>query len=374
MRAVADQIVSGLNGRGYRVQGITAPVLFGRLFPRSYAVAKWLGYIDQFLIFPPLLWLRVRLLPRGSLCVLVDQALGPWLHSLGRRAHVVHCNDLLALEASLGWQPFHRLSRSGRFYQRWILQGFREGRCFLSISAATQVTLERHLQELPLLSAVLHLPLPHRFTVLLGEQAADVIRQSVPQIDQQPFLFHIGRNWYKNRIGVLAIWEQLHLLGVPQHLVLVVSADAEIHNWLVSRTYLKPFLHVLEGASEELVVALYNRASALLFPSHAEGFGWPILEALGCGCPVITTNKPPMTEVGGDAVTTIPPAPSSREAWEAWAQEAALQVKRVLNRSFTEQERIRELGFAQARRFQFEPWLDQLECYYKQALALQESR
>jgi len=374
MRAVADEIGSGLRGRGYKVQDLTAPVFFGGLLPRSHPIAKWLGYIDQFLIFPPWLWLRALFLPKGSLCVLVDQALGPWLPSLGRRAHVVHCNDLLALEAALGFQPFHRLSRSGRCYQRWILQGFRQGRCFLSISAATQVALERHLPQPPLLSAVLHLPLPPRFTTLPGGHAAAVVRQAVPQINHQSFLFHIGRNWYKNRLGVLAIWEQMHHLGIPQHLVLVGSADAAMQAWLEQRPQLRPWLHVLERAGDDLVVALYNRAAALLFPSHAEGFGWPILEAMACGCPVITTNKPPMTEVGGEAVTTIPPAPSSPEAWEAWAQEAAQQVQQVLSRSAAEQEQMRELGFAQARRFQPEPWLDQLECHYQQALALQEQR
>jgi glycosyltransferase involved in cell wall biosynthesis len=372
MRAVADQISSGLRGRGYKVQEFTAPVLLGGLLPRSKVATKWLGYVDQFLIFPPWLWLRAVLLPQGSLCVLVDQALGPWLPFLSRRAHVVHCNDLLALEAALGYQNFYRPSRSGRLYQRWIQKGFRQGMCFLSISAATKVALERHLNHPPLLSAVLHLSLSPRFRVLTAEHAAAVVSQALPRIGSHPFLIHIGRYWYKNRLGVLAIWEQLHLLGIPQHLVLVGSADAAMQNWLESRTHLTPFLHILDGASDELVVALYNRAAALLFPSHAEGFGWPILEALACGCPVITTNKPPMTEVGGEAVTTIPPAPSSRDAWELWAQQAALQVNLVLTRCAPEQERIRELGFAQARLFQFEPWLDQLECYYQQALALQE--
>jgi glycosyltransferase involved in cell wall biosynthesis len=374
MRAVADQIGSGLRGRGYKVKDLTAPVLFGGLLPRSHPVAKWLGYVDQFLIFPPWLWLRALLLPEGSLCVLVDQALGPWLPALGSRAHVVHCNDLLALEASLGCQPFQRLSRSGRCYQRWILQGFRQGRCFLSISAATQVALERHLHHPPLLSAVLHLPLPPRFTTLPGDRAAAVVRQALPQMNRQPFLFHIGRNWYKNRLGVLAIWEQLHVLGLPLHLVLVGSPDAAMQLWLQLRPQLAPWLHVLERASDELVVALYNQAAALLFPSHAEGFGWPILEALACGCPVVTTDRPPMTEVGGEAVTTIPPAPPPPALLDTWAREVAQQLQHVLTRSAIEQDRMRQLGFAQASRFQLETWLDQLESYYQQALALQERR
>lgn len=374
MRAFADQIAAGLRRRGYRVQELTAPVLLGRLLPRSHSAAKWLGYFDQLLIFPPLLWLRARLLPSGSLCVLADQALGPWLPWLGGCAHVVHCHDLLALEASFGLQPFHRLSRSGRWYQRWILQGFRQGRCFLSVSAATQVALERHLPQRPLLSAVLHNPLSPRFAVLPRGQAAASVGQALPLLDGQPFLFHIGRNWYKNRLGVLSIWEQLHQQGLPQHLVLVGSADAAMYTWLEERPQLHTWLHVLDRAGDDLVVALYNCASALLFPSHAEGFGWPILEALACGCPVITTDRPPMTEVGGEAVTTIAPAPPPPEPLEAWARAAAQQVQQVLSRSAVEKERMRQLGFAQARRFQLEPWLNQLESHYQQALALQESK
>jgi hypothetical protein len=45
----------------------------------------------------------------------------------------------------------------------------------------------------------------------------------------------------------------------------------------------------------------------------------------------------------------------------------------VLTRSPAEQDRIRELGFAQVRQFELEPWLDQLESHYLKALALQES-
>lgn len=374
MRAFADQLAAGLRRRGHTVHDITAPVIVGRLLPRPRLISKWLGYVDQFLFFPPLLWLRARFLPAGSLCVLADQALGPWLPWVGNRALVVHAHDLLALEASFGLQPFHKLGLSGRCYQRWIWRGFRDGRFFLSVSAATKAALERYLRQPPLLSTVLYNPLSPRFKVLPRDQSVAAVRQALPQIDQQPFIFHIGRNWYKNRLGILAIWDQLHRLGSSLHLVLVGSPDLAMQSWIRQRPQLTPWLHVLDRANDELVVALYNRASALLFPSHAEGFGWPILEAQACGCPVITTDRPPMTEVGGEAVTTLPPAPLPPQPLDAWARQAAQQVQQVLLRSPAEQERIRQLGFAQARRFQLEPWLDQLEAYYQQALALQEGR
>lgn len=372
MRSFSDQIAGGLRRRGYVVHELTPPVLLGRLFPRSHSAVKWFGYIDQFIIFPPLLWLKARHLPSGFLCVLADQALGPWCPWLAGRAHVVHCHDLLALEASFGRQPFHHLSLSGCCYQRLILWGFRQGRCFLSVSAATQAALLSHLLRPPLHSAVLYNPLNSRFSPLPRGTAMSLIQEALPQLTQQRYLFHIGRNWYKNRQGVLAIWEQLHLLGSPIHLVMVGSLDPSLKSWLDRRPQLQPWLHVLVDASDSLVVALYSQAAALLFPSHAEGFGWPILEALACGCPVITTDRRPMTEVGGKAVATIPPPPPPPATFDAWAQASARQVQQVLNRSAPEQERMRQLGFAQARRFQLETWLTQLESHYQQALVLQE--
>jgi glycosyltransferase involved in cell wall biosynthesis len=53
------------------------------------------------------------------------------------------------------------------------------------------------------------------------------------------------------------------------------------------------------SASNEVLEALYNRAYALLYPSRFEGFGWPIIEAQACGCPVVASSAGPMADVAG---------------------------------------------------------------------------
>lgn len=52
---------------------------------------------------------------------------------------------------------------------------------------------------------------------------------------------------------------------------------------------------------------LYSGAKAFVYPSLYEGFGFPILEAMACGCPVITSNAGSLPEVGGDAAFYVDP-------------------------------------------------------------------
>ena len=63
----------------------------------------------------------------------------------------------------------------------------------------------------------------------------------------------------------------------------------------------------LNNLSNEEVRAFYSICEALIFPSLEEGFGWPIAKAQACGCLVATTNRKPMTEVGGKAAIYITP-------------------------------------------------------------------
>ncbi len=56
------------------------------------------------------------------------------------------------------------------------------------------------------------------------------------------------------------------------------------------------------------LIGLYNGALALLYPSFYEGFGLPVLEAMACRCPVVTSKRSSLSEVGGDACVYVDPS------------------------------------------------------------------
>lgn len=64
------------------------------------------------------------------------------------------------------------------------------------------------------------------------------------------------------------------------------------------------FLGIIE---EKYLPALYNMATAFVYPSLYEGFGLPVLEAMACGCPVITSGSSSLPEVAGEATILINP-------------------------------------------------------------------
>jgi alpha-1,3-rhamnosyl/mannosyltransferase len=111
--------------------------------------------------------------------------------------------------------------------------------------------------------------------------------------------------------------------------------------------------------SDERLIDLYAGAACFVFPSLAEGFGLPPLEAMACGAPVIVSDRTALPEVVGDAALLVDPQDS---------EALAAQIVRVLeDASLTT--KLREAGVVRARGFTWAATAAATERVYRDALA-----
>jgi glycosyltransferase involved in cell wall biosynthesis len=127
-----------------------------------------------------------------------------------------------------------------------------------------------------------------------------------------------------------------------------------------------PTVHRIGRIEGETLTNLYRGARVLFFPSLEEGFGWPIAEAMACGCPVITTGQAPMTEVGGDAAVYVPRSP--RGELDEWARGVASTIREVLAWSPAQKEAFNHAAERQCARFQRTSVMERYEQVYLEVL------
>jgi len=90
------------------------------------------------------------------------------------------------------------------------------------------------------------------------------------------------------------------------HLVLTGAPATALSHW-IERLKVAPRVDFVGPVSEAKLPSLYRGAKALLFASLYEGFGLPLLEAMACGTPVVTSNTTAMPETAGDAAVLVDP-------------------------------------------------------------------
>jgi len=114
----------------------------------------------------------------------------------------------------------------------------------------------------------------------------------------------------KNLVRALSAFALLAESQVPHCLVAVVeqqSGHAAAAHTQLAALGLKDRVRLVHSLPEPELRALYSHASALFFPSLAEGFGLPPLQAAACGVPVVASDLPVLHEVVGDGAVYVDP-------------------------------------------------------------------
>ncbi len=173
-----------------------------------------------------------------------------------------------------------------------------------------------------------------------------------------PFILALGTlQPRKNYLRLIQAFSRLQPLAPDLQLVIVGG-----RGWLYDSIFAQVQHLGLEGCvtfpgfvDDEDLPALYSAAALFAFPSLYEGFGLPVLEAMACGTPVVTSNTSSLIEVGGDAAWLI--EPTSVDA-------IAHAMHRILEDADLRQQLVQR-GFQQARRFTWDKAASQLKEIYE---------
>lgn len=122
------------------------------------------------------------------------------------------------------------------------------------------------------------------------------------------FVLYVGdATWNKNLPRLVAAIKQINLTLVMVGKALAETEFDRENPWNADLVRVeketegdKRFIKLGFVPTEDLVY-LYNMATVFVFPSLYEGFGFPVLEALSCGCPVVTTQNSSLPEIAGEA-------------------------------------------------------------------------
>jgi glycosyltransferase involved in cell wall biosynthesis len=346
MPRFAGMLKSAYESRGHSVTMWSPRARIYRLFAKT-RFAKWAGYLDQYLLFPRQVRKALHGMSADSLFVFCDQALGPWVPLVKLRPHVVHVHDLLALRSALGDIRENPTALTGRLYQRYIRRGFSQARHFICVSKKTQRDLHTFGGIEPSTSEVVYNGLNYSYAPMEPAAARRILTGAGFPIAPSGFLLNVGGNqWYKNRLGLIEMYSK-YVADEPNPLPLwCISPEPDAAVRLaLTRLGNRGQVLFFQNVDNETLRAAYSCARAFLFPSLAEGFGWPLVEAAACGCPVVTTDEAPMNEVAGDAAYLLPRLKYGGDM-DRWATAGAAVLRQLLSESdanrMTRSERGRE--------------------------------
>lgn len=202
---------------------------------------------------------------------------------------------------------------------------------------------------------VLYSGVHERFQPVTEAERLTAVRQKY-NLGNTPYILAVGtvqpRKNYQMLIRAFRPVTQTH----PHNLIITGG-----QGWLyaemmaeVARQGLNGRVHFAGFVADDDLPALYSGAALFAFPSLYEGFGLPLLEAMGCGVPVVTSDAASLPEVAGNAAVQL--SPHNEAAWTA-------ALIRLLADP-AERTRLVAAGFRQARHFSWHESARQLRQIY----------
>jgi len=247
------------------------------------------------------------------------------------------------------------------YWGRWLPQAVKRSDVLVADSQHTRDDLIRHLRVPAEKIKVIYLSGHEGFSSQPSKVKMNAVKDAFSL--RGPYFLFVGTlEPRKNLERVLAAFAEFKASSARTAAYqLAVVGSKDFARGIFYKNLINRHPEILENVlftghvNHEQLNSLYSGATAFLYPSLYEGFGIPILEAMGSGTPVITSNTTSIPEVAGDAALLINPTQVSE------IREAMLQV--------AEDERLRQTlivkGLERTRLFSWKKTVDELLDVYR---------
>jgi glycosyltransferase involved in cell wall biosynthesis len=278
---------------------------------------------------------------------ITDHSYGALAYFLKPERTIVTCHDLNALEYP------KQSSWLGRKRFLYNIKGMLRAKHIITVSESTKRTILKHFNYNGKIY-VIYNGLDKRFKRINDINEINKIKNKYKLSKEYKYLLHVGHSKpCKNIESILRVLNKL-----KNYRLIKVGQFEKKQLILINRLRISNKIIQYQNLSIEELKEIYNIVNVFLFPSLYEGFGFPVAEAMACGCPVICSNTSSLPEVGGNASFYINPN-SDKELMQA--------IKEVLNNPKLRRQMI-EKGLKQAKKFSWEKTAKQvLEVYNKVA-------
>lgn len=154
---------------------------------------------------------------------------------------------------------------------------------------------------------VTHEAVDNKIATIVAKMSTEQSKESLDKFNiKPPYVFYVGNaHPHKNVEGLIKAF--LKLKNQFQDLQLVLSGSDHYFWQRIKREFKHKDIIYTGWVADEELVALYKNAQAFVMPSFEEGFGIPLLEAMACECPVISSDSGALSEIGGNAAIYFNP-------------------------------------------------------------------
>jgi glycosyltransferase involved in cell wall biosynthesis len=300
MKLYAEKLGEALERKGVPVERVRPRDLFPEAWRRVGLLDKLDSYAGRFALYP-----RIARRLRADVFHVVDHGQAYLLRHLDPARTVVTCHDVILLVLASGRLGATFSPPFATRVLRHSVRAMRRTRWIIADSEQTRRDLAALADVDPASVRVIHPGLNHAYGPH-PERREDVRRKW--SLGNGPLVLQVGQvGFYKNIEGCLRVVRELRRQGVETTFVRAGHRMRPHHQALQQKLGLDEAVRDLGPLADGELADLYTACDALLFPSLYEGFGWPPLEAMASGLPVVCSRAGSLPEVVGDAALTAEP-------------------------------------------------------------------